>query len=94
LEDGVAVVLADDIRKRAAYSSTKFDDLLGLAMAHELGHLRLRSGAHSVSGIMRARWKEEGLRDDDRGRLRFTLGEAESMRNEVRRPMGVESASK
>jgi hypothetical protein len=94
LEDGVAVVLADDVRKRAAYSSTKFDDLLGLAMAHELGHLLLRSAAHSVTGIMRARWTEEGLRDDDRGRLRFMPGEAESMRSEVRRRMGAETASK
>ena len=94
LENGDAVVLADVIQQRAVFGSTQFADLLGLAMAHELGHLLLRSAAHSVSGIMRARWTEKALRDDDRGYLRFTPGEAQSMRREVKRRMGVESASK
>jgi len=94
LENGDAVVLADAIQNRAVFGSTHFADLLGLAMAHELGHLLLRSAAHSVAGIMRARWTEKGLRDDDRGYLRFTASEAESMRTEVRRRMRVESASK
>jgi len=88
LENGDAVLLADAIQKRAVFGSTHFADLLGLAMAHELGHLLLRSAAHSVAGIMRARWTEKALRDDDRGYLRFTPGEAESMRREVMRRMG------
>jgi hypothetical protein len=92
LENGDAVVLADAIQKRAIFGPTNFTDLLGLAMAHELGHLLLRSAAHSVTGLMRARWAERQLRDDDRGFLRFTPGEAESMRNEVRRRMGMKSA--
>jgi len=94
LENGDAVVLADAIQKRAVFGSTHFSDLLGLAMAHELGHLLLRSAAHSVAGIMRARLTEKALWDDDRGYLRFTADEAQSMRSEVRRRMGVESASK
>jgi hypothetical protein len=89
LENGDALVLADAIRKRAVFGSTNFADLLGLAMAHELGHLLLQSEAHSVIGIMRARWTEKVLRDDDRGYLRFTPREAESMRSEVRRRSGV-----
>lgn len=93
-ENGDAVVLADDVRERAVFGTTNFADLLGLAMAHELGHLLLGSPAHSVAGVMRARWTEKGLRDDDRGYLRFTADEAESMRSEVRRRMGVKSASK
>jgi hypothetical protein len=90
-ENGDAVVLADAIQKRAVIGSTNFTDLLGLAMAHELGHLLLRSASHSVAGIMRARWTEKGLSDDDRGYLRFTYGEAESMRREVRRRMGLKA---
>ena len=93
-ENGDAVVLADAIQKRAVFGSTSFADLLGLAMAHELGHLLLRSVSHSVTGIMRARWTERALRDDDRGYLRFTPGEAESMRREVKRRMTVKSTSK
>ena len=89
LPNSDAVVLADAIQRRAVFGTTNFADLLGLAMAHELGHLLLRSAAHSVAGIMRARWTEKALRDDDRGYLRFTPGEAEAMRNEVKRRMGL-----
>ena len=94
LENGDAVVLADAIQKRAVFGSTQFADLLGLAMAHELGHLLLQSERHSVSGIMRAQLTEKALRDDDRGYLRFTAAEAESMRTEVRQRIGGGSASK
>jgi hypothetical protein len=89
LANGDAVVLADAIQKRAVFGPTNYLDLLGLAMAHELGHLLLRSAGHSVTGIMRARWAEKQLRDDNRGYLRFTPSEAETMRNEVRRRMGL-----
>jgi len=92
LENGDAVVMADAIQKHAIFGSTHFADLLGLAMAHELGHLLLRSAHHSAAGIMRARLTEKGLRDDDRGYLRFTADEADSMRTEVVRRMGEESS--
>jgi len=82
---GDAVVLVGAIRKRSVFGTTSFSDLLGLAMAHELGHLLLRSAKHSAAGIMRARWTERGLRDDERGYLRFTPGETELMRKEVSR---------
>jgi hypothetical protein len=89
LENGDAVVLADAIRKYAVCGAPSFADLLGLAMAHELGHLLLRSASHSVTGMMRARWTEKGLRDDQRGYFRFTSGEAESIRQEVSRRMNL-----
>jgi hypothetical protein len=92
LENGDAVVLADAIQKHAVFGALSFADLLGLAMAHELGHLLLRSAAHSVTGMMRARWTEKGLRDDKRGYFRFTANEAESMRQEVSRRMNLKSA--
>lgn len=94
VNDGDAVVLADAIRKRTVFWNTNFVDLLGLTMAHELGHLLLRSPNHSVTGIMRARWTERGLAEDDRGYLRFSNGEAQSMRNEVRRRIGLKTASR
>src|SRR5262245_59711129 len=31
--------------------------MLGSAIAHEIGHLLLRSQAHSAEGIMQARWR-------------------------------------
>jgi len=92
LENGDAVVLADAIQKHAVLGAPSFADLLGLAMAHELGHLLLRSTAHSVTGMMRARWTEKGLRDDGRGYFRFTADEAKSMRQEVSGRMNLQSA--
>ncbi len=89
LDNGDAVVLADAIQKRAVFGATNFTDLLGLAMAHEVGHLLLRSMSHSVAGIMQARWTEKCLREDERGFLRFTPGEAALMRNEIRHRMGL-----
>jgi hypothetical protein len=81
-EKGEAVVLADAVRKHAV-NAEGFSDLLGLAMAHELGHLLLRSDIHSHNGIMEAWWTQKELRDVRGGHLRFTEAEAASMRNEV-----------
>lgn len=94
LESGDAVVLADVVQRHVVYGGPSFAGLLGLAMAHEVGHLLLQSARHSAAGIMRARLTKKGLRDDDRGYLRFTADEAEFMRTEVRRRMVLESASK
>jgi hypothetical protein len=88
-DNGEVVVLADAIQQRAVFGTTAFADLLGLAMAHELGHLLLRSISHSATGIMQARWTEKCLREDERGFLRFTPGEAVRMRREVRARMGL-----
>jgi hypothetical protein len=93
-DNGEVVVLADAIQKRAAFGPTDFTDLLGLAMAHELGHVLLRSMSHSAAGIMQARWTEKCLREDERGFLRFSAGEAALMRKEVRRLGGSIQAPK
>ena len=54
--------------------------LLAAAMAHEIGHVLLGSGRHSLSGMMRDRWGKEEYRLAEAGRLRFTPDEAERMR--------------
>jgi len=87
LETGEAVVLADVVQERSMFGSTTFADLLGITMAHELGHLLLRSEKHSVKGVMSAPFTETALADDARGRLRFTTDEGKKMRNEVKRWM-------
>ena len=92
LENGDAVVLADAVRQRVAIGRTSFAGHLGLAMAHELGHLLLRSAAHSNIGIMRAKWILRDLQEAERGYLRFTAREAELMQNDVRRRMSLKSA--
>jgi len=90
MENGEAVVLADTIQKRASFGTTSAGDLLGLVMAHEMGHLLLRSADHGRTGIMRAQWIPKE-RDANRGHLFFTPKEANRMRSEVRRRLTMKS---
>lgn len=61
--------------------------VLGLAIAHEIGHLLLPQGSHSPHGIMRARWDRQDLRLATFGNLIFTEQQAESIRAEIARRM-------
>jgi hypothetical protein len=91
MEMSTAIIISDEIRKRGATAVTNPGDLLGLVMAHEIGHLLLRSKVHSAEGIMQARLAT-GLRDRTRTLLVFTRQQANSARYEVRRRMAVQSA--
>ena len=57
--------------------------LLGHVMAHEMGHLLLPHGAHSLTGIMRAEWDPAQVRDATRGRLTFTADQAAVIRERL-----------
>jgi hypothetical protein len=57
--------------------------LLGIVMAHEIGHVLLNSNSHSAQGIMVARWRAEDLRAAERRALRFLPGEIRMLRYEV-----------
>lgn len=46
--------------------------ILGHAMAHEIGHLLLGPVPHTLSGIMRGGWAAEDLRSMTMGALRFS----------------------
>ena len=89
LEESHAGVLFDAIQDLAASRFTDPANLLGLAMAHEMGHLLLQSAAHSAAGIMRAQWLPKDLRDAEGGFLMFTREQDRLMRNEVRRRMAM-----
>lgn len=54
--------------------------LLGHVMAHEMGHLLLPYGAHSLTGIMRPGWDRVQARDANEGQLTFTLDQAALIR--------------
>ena len=58
--------------------------VLGTAMAHEIGHLFLGANSHSPVGIMRAGWKEQDLLEASQARLSFTDKQAMRIRAEVR----------
>jgi hypothetical protein len=57
--------------------------LLGHVMAHEMGHLLLPLGAHSLTGIMRAEWDPAQVRNATRGRLTFTPDQAALIRERL-----------
>jgi len=59
--------------------------LLGLAIAHEMGHLLLPVHTHSSRGVMRANWDRQDFRLATRGNLGFTSKQAELIRSEVLR---------
>jgi hypothetical protein len=57
--------------------------ILGCVIAHEIGHLLLGNNAHSESGIMQREWKREQLTQAMRGRLLFTVEQAETIREQA-----------
>jgi hypothetical protein len=59
--------------------------ILGHAIAHELGHLLLNQQVHSEHGIMRGDWGFTDLQDASYGLLLFTPREAEVLRAEGHR---------
>ena len=68
------------LSQRGAFSLSM---ILGHVMAHEVGHLLLRTVNHSRKGIMRAHWKPKDLHRAAMGDLEFTPQQAERIRSEV-----------
>jgi len=58
--------------------------ILGIAIAHELGHLLLDLQGHSANGIMRGEWGLTDLRNAAFGMLLFTPEQAEVLRANAR----------
>jgi hypothetical protein len=58
--------------------------ILGIAIAHELGHLLLELQGHSAEGIMRGEWGLRDLRNATFGMLLFTPQQAEVLRANAR----------
>jgi hypothetical protein len=84
VEDMRQEQLAAFHRKDIEFPST-VADLLGSAMAHEVGHILLNLAVHSQSGIMRGNWDPGVLNDITRRCLYFTKGQETIMQSEVAR---------
>lgn len=67
-----AYVFYDRVQHTAALAGISTTELLGSVIAHELGHVLMRSTTHSRSGIMRVRWDRNDLKDLTWGQLKFT----------------------
>jgi hypothetical protein len=72
----MASVFYDAARERAAERQLDFGELLGDAIAHELGHLLLGTNSHSNMGLMSAFWSGNQFRLVAQGLLAFSDAEA------------------
>jgi hypothetical protein len=69
------------IRRLAKGDRTSEVEILGHAIAHEIGHLLLGAQAHTGAGIMKPRWNEKDLLEMVRcNGLLFSERQAESLR--------------
>ena len=57
----LATVFADRVSATARNAGTDEGELLGRAMAHEIGHLLIGTHDHASSGLMRGRWAARDL---------------------------------
>ncbi|HET9179102.1 MAG TPA: hypothetical protein VFQ24_12160 [Terriglobia bacterium] len=78
-----AYVFYDRVQHTADLADIPATQLLGSVIAHEFGHLLLRSSTHTGHGIMRMRWDRNDLKDLTWGQLNFTPEEAETIHAEV-----------
>jgi len=68
------------IRAYSAQLGLDASQLLGHVIAHELGHLLLPHGAHSLSGIMRPAWDRPQVKGATQGTLTFTPDQVDRIR--------------
>ncbi|MEW5978624.1 MAG: hypothetical protein AB1898_22735 [Acidobacteriota bacterium] len=82
-EGCIASVFFDRVKRMADRTGISVYQVLGHAMAHELGHLLLGSNSHSGRGLMRASWNNQDAQRAAKGDLLFTSKEAEAIAQKV-----------
>jgi hypothetical protein len=82
-DNNTAAILYTTIQELAHNLDVDQAQLLGIAMAHEVGHLLLGSQPHSLKGIMRPSLSKSDLYDGLQGLLRFTPEQTRLMREEA-----------
>ncbi len=76
----LATVYVDRVESVARGAGTDARRVLGLAIAHEIGHLLLNSNTHAARGLMRADWSRTELRRMDAAAWQFRDAEAAHIR--------------
>ena len=70
-------------RVRTVWSVFSTEELLGLAVAHEIGHLLLGTNSHSNDGLMRAPWPRKDLEAKHWEKFTFTSEQARQLREGI-----------
>ena len=79
----LAFAFYDRIQHYSAHLGLDASQMLGHVMAHELGHLLLPLGAHSVTGVMRAAWDGAQANQARMGLLSFAPAEGALIRERL-----------
>jgi hypothetical protein len=72
----LATVYVDRVESVARGAGIDARRVLGLAIAHEVGHVLLNSNSHAPGGLMRADWSRKELRRRDSASWHFLDSEA------------------
>jgi hypothetical protein len=75
-----AMIFYDRVERLKQSNEIDMGTVLGLAMTHEIGHVLLRSSAHSQGGIMKSPWTKTDLQHAAARLSNFTALEREAIR--------------
>jgi hypothetical protein len=81
--DNYAGISLPAVLDTAASLDAELPVVMGAALAHEIGHVLLGSGAHSRGGVMSARMTIQEILAAGRGELRFSSQQASLIRAEA-----------
>lgn len=80
--------------ERASHTFTaSLDNVLAVAIAHEIGHMLLPNGRHAKRGLMGAPWDASHFRSASAGLLTFSPDSAASIRRELEEDRSTAAAS-
>lgn len=80
----VAYVIYDRVRDFAGDTTVDDMRMMGIVMAHEIGHLLLTHQSHSAGGLMRGRWQQSEFRSARPHDLQFSEPQASEIRRTLR----------
>jgi len=78
-----ATIFYDRIERLTEPGVIDLATALGLAMAHEIGHVLLGSTEHTRKGIMKAVWSEDDFRTSPLGALAFTASQCAAIQKRL-----------
>ncbi len=84
-ERAVLSLFYDAVVDVALRYRTRLDDILAVALAHEMGHALLPPPSHAITGIMQARWEGDDIRHAIGGSLTFSEAQANTIRAKAER---------
>jgi hypothetical protein len=79
----IANVFMNRVGEQTDVEKIGLDQVLGHAIAHEIGHILLGSNSHGSRGLMKARWGPEDIKRAGKGDLQFTPEEAQVIKNNL-----------